>query len=104
MPMTSITPLSDFGCCEGNGFVSQIQGLMEQVGGNMNLEQVALSQDQSPMLREVRHKRYIYTVKGEADIIAIASQAGSYRGRRMCKWARVLGGNNYFPDVDSEMT
>ncbi|MCP6204805.1 excinuclease ABC subunit C, partial [Klebsiella pneumoniae] len=42
-------------------------------------------------------------VKGEADIIAIASQAGITCVHVMnVRNGQVLGGNNYFPDVDSE--
>ena len=81
----------------------KLVGKMEQAAEDMNFEQAALYRDQLSMLREVQAKQAVYTVKGEADIIAIASQAGITCVHVMnVRNGQVLGGNNYFPDVDSE--
>ena len=81
----------------------KLVGKMELAAEDMNFEQAALYRDQLSMLREVQAKQAVYTVKGEADIIAIASQAGITCVHVMnVRNGQVLGGNNYFPDVDSE--
>lgn len=88
---------------EGTDLQVKLVGKMEQAAEAMNFEQAALYRDQLSMLREVQAKQAVYTVKGEADIIAIASQAGITCVHVMnVRNGQVLGGNNYFPDVDSE--
>ena len=88
---------------EGTDLQVKLVGKMEQAAEDMNFEQAALYRDQLSMLREVQAKPAVYTVKGEADIIAIASQAGITCVHVMnVRNGQVLGGNNYFPDVDSE--
>lgn len=88
---------------EGTDLQVKLVGKMEQAAEDMNFEQAALYRDQLSMLREVQAKQAVYTVKGEADIIAIASQAGITCVHVMnVRNGQVLGGNNYFPDVDSE--
>ena len=88
---------------EGTDLQVKLVGKMEQAAEDMNFEQAALYRDQLSMLREVQAKQAVYTVNGEADIIAIASQAGSTCVHVMnVRNGQVLGGNNYFPDVDSE--
>lgn len=88
---------------EGTDLQVKLVGKMEQAAEDMNFEQAALYRDQLSMLREVQAKQAVYTVKGEADIIAIASQAGITCVHVMnVRKGQVLGGNNYFPDVDSE--
>ena len=88
---------------EGTDLQVKLVGKMEQAAEDMNFEQAALYRDQLSMLREVHAKQAVYTVKGEADIIAIASQAGITCVHVMnVRNGQVLGGNNYFPDVDSE--
>ena len=88
---------------EGTDLQLKLVGKMEQAAEDMNFEQAALYRDQLSMLREVQAKQAVYTVKGEADIIAIASQAGITCVHVMnVRNGQVLGGNNYFPDVDSE--
>lgn len=87
---------------EGTDLQVKLVGKMEQAAEDMNFEQAALYRDQLSMLREVQAKQAVYTVKGEADIIAIASQAGITCVHVMnVRNGQVLGGNNYFPDVDS---
>lgn len=88
---------------EGNDLQVRLVGKMEQAAEAMQFEQAAFYRDQLSMLREVQAKQAVYTVKGEADIIAIASQAGITCVHVMnVRGGRVLGGNNYFPDVDSQ--
>lgn len=88
---------------EGTDLQVKLVGKMEQAAEAMNFEQAALYRDQLSMLREVQAKQAVYTVKGEADIIAIASQAGITCVHVMnVRNGQVLGGNNYFPDIDSE--
>lgn len=88
---------------EGTDLQVKLVGKMEEAAEAMNFEQAALYRDQLAMLREVQAKQAVYTVKGEADIIAIASQAGITCVHVMnVRNGQVLGGNNYFPDVDSE--
>lgn len=88
---------------EGTDLQVKLVGKMEQAAEDMNFEQAASYRDQLSMLREVQAKQAVYTVKGEADIIAIASQAGITCVHVMnVRNGQVLGGNNYFPDVDSE--
>ena len=88
---------------EGTDLQVKLVGKMEQAAEDMNFEQAALYRYQLSMLREVQAKQAVYTVKGEADIIAIASQAGITCVHVMnVRNGQVLGGNNYFPDVDSE--
>ena len=88
---------------EGTDLQVKLVGKMEQAAEDMNFEQAASYRDQLSMLREVQAKQAVYTVKGEADIIAIASQAGITCVHVMnVRNGQVFGGNNYFPDVDSE--
>ncbi|WP_395145825.1 excinuclease ABC subunit UvrC [Moraxella atlantae] len=88
---------------EGTDLQVRLVGKMEQAAEAMQFEQAAFYRDQLSMLREVQAKQAVYTVKGEADIIAIASQAGITCVHVMnVRGGRVLGGNNYFPDVDSQ--
>ncbi|MFW2177549.1 MULTISPECIES: excinuclease ABC subunit UvrC [unclassified Moraxella] len=76
---------------------------MEQSASDLDFEQAVMYRDQLAMLREVQAKQAVYTVKGEADIIAIASQAGITCVHVMnVRNGQVLGGNSYFPDVNSD--
>ena len=80
---------------EGTDLQVKLVGKMEQAAEAMNFEQAALYRDQLAMLREVQAKQAVYTVKGEADIIAIASQAGISCVHVMnVRNGQVLAGNN----------
>ena len=75
---------------------------MEGAADALDFEKAVLYRDQLSMLREVQAKQAVYTVQGEADVIAIASQAGMTCVNVLTvRGGRVLGGKNYFPDVDS---
>ncbi len=80
---------------------AQIVQKMEQCAEEMDFEQAVIYRDQLTMLREVQARQAVYKVKGEADIIAICSQAGIICVHVLTvRNGRVLGGNNYFPDLD----
>lgn len=75
---------------------------MEGAAEALDFEKAVFYRDQLSMLREVQAKQAVYTVEGEADVIAIASQAGMTCVNVLTvRGGRVLGGKNYFPDVDS---
>ncbi len=75
-------------------------GLMEDASADLNFERAALYRDQLVMLREVQSQQAVYTLKGEADILAIAQQAGVVCVHVMnVRGGRVLGGKNFFPDL-----
>ena len=75
---------------------------MEGAAEALDFEKAVLYRDQLSMLREVQARQAVYTVQGEADVIAIASQAGMTCVNVLTvRGGRVLGGKNYFPDVDS---
>lgn len=75
---------------------------METAAANLEFEKAVFYRDQLAMISEVQAKQAVYTLKGEADVIAIVAEAGitcvhvlTVRG------GQVLGGNHYFLDVDS---
>ena len=75
---------------------------MEGAADALDFEKAVFYRDQLSMLREVQARQAVYTVEGEADVIAIASQAGMTCVNVLTvRGGRVLGGKNYFPDVDS---
>ena len=75
---------------------------MEGAAEALDFEKAVFYRDQLSMLREVQARQAVYTVQGEADVIAIASQAGMTCVNVLTvRGGRVLGGKNYFPDVDS---
>ena len=75
---------------------------MEAAAETLDFEKAVFYRDQLSMLREVQARQAVYTVQGEADVIAIASQAGMTCVNVLTvRGGRVLGGKNYFPDVDS---
>ncbi|WP_298978842.1 excinuclease ABC subunit UvrC [uncultured Psychrobacter sp.] len=75
---------------------------MEGAAEALDFEKAVFYRDQLSMLREVQARQAVYTVQGEADVIAISSQAGMTTVNVLTvRGGRVLGGKNYFPDVDS---
>lgn len=86
---------------EGNEIQNQLIEKMEAAAEALNFEQAVLYRDQLAMLREVQSRQAVYKVKGEADIIAITAQAGIICVNVLTvRNGRVLGGNNYFPDLN----
>ncbi|MBC7752349.1 MAG: excinuclease ABC subunit UvrC [Candidatus Saccharibacteria bacterium] len=79
----------------------KLVGQMEYAAEELNFEQAALYRDQLGMLREVQAQQAVYTVKGEADILAIVQQAGIVCVQVMnVRGGRVLGGKSFFPDLE----
>lgn len=77
---------------------------MEAAAEALDFEKAVFYRDQLSMLREVQARQAVYTVQGEADVIAITSQAGiTCVNVLTVRGGRVLGGKNYFPDVDSSL-
>lgn len=76
---------------------------METAANALNFEQAASYRDQLSMLREVQARQAVYTVSGEADIMAIITKAGIVCVNVLTvRNGRVLGGKNYFPDLNSQ--
>ena len=75
--------------------------MMEEASDQLNFEQAAIYRDQMSMLREVQAQQAVYTIKGEADVLAIAQQAGVVCIHLMnVRGGRVLGGKSFFPDIE----
>ncbi len=73
-----------------------------KTGGNLLalVKPAALDKLANDLLREVQSQQAVYTLKGEADILAIAQQAGVVCVHVMTvRGGRVLGGKNFFPDL-----
>lgn len=86
---------------ESSDIQTQLVSKMETAAENLQFEQASVYRDQLAMLREVQARQAVYTVEGEADIIAITSQAGiTCVNVLTVRNGLVLGGNNYFPDLN----
>ncbi|GAF55159.1 excinuclease ABC subunit C [Psychrobacter sp. JCM 18901] len=71
---------------------------MEASAEALDFEKAVFYRDQLSMLREVQARQAVYTVQGEADVIAIASQAGMTCVNVLTvRGGRVLGGKKLFP-------
>ncbi|MFZ3194016.1 MAG: excinuclease ABC subunit UvrC [Moraxellaceae bacterium] len=74
--------------------------MMEQASEQLAFEQAALYRDQLSMLRDIQAQQAVYTARGEADIVAIAQQAGVVCIQVMnVRGGRLLGGKSFFPDL-----
>ncbi len=86
---------------DGGEIQEQLVSKMETAAENLQFEKASVYRDQLAMLREVQSRQAIYKVKGEADIIAIISQAGIICVSVLTvRNGQVLGGNHYFPDLN----
>ncbi len=73
---------------------------MEQAAEKLEFEKAVFYRDRLGLLREVQSQQAIYKIKGEADILAIAFQAGVVCVQIMhVRNGRMLGGKSYFPDM-----
>ncbi len=73
---------------------------MTEASEQLAFEQAALYRDQLSMLREIQAQQAVYTARGEADIVAIAQQAGVVCIQVMTvRGGRLLGGKSFFPDL-----
>lgn len=76
---------------------------MEQAAEKLEFEKAVFYRDRLALLREVQAQQAVYKVKGEADILAIAHQAGVTCVQIMyVRNGRTLGGKSYFPDMQSD--
>ncbi|HBG83774.1 MAG TPA: excinuclease ABC subunit C [Acinetobacter radioresistens] len=76
---------------------------MEEAAEKLEFEKAVFYRDRLGLLREVQAQQAVYKVKGEADILAIAYQAGVTCVQIMhVRNGRMLGGKSYFPDMQSD--
>ena len=74
--------------------------MMDVASEDLAFEQAALYRDQLTMLRDIQAQQAVYTARGEADIVAIAQQAGVVCIQVMnVRGGRLLGGQSFFPDL-----
>lgn len=78
----------------------QLIAKMEAAAEALEFEKAVFYRDRMALLRDVQAQQAIYKVKGEADIIAIAYQAGVTCVQIMhVRNGKMLGGKSYFPDM-----
>ena len=76
---------------------------MEQAAEALAFEKAVFYRDRMALLRDVQSQQAIYKLKGEADILAIAYQAGVTCVQIMhVRNGKMLGGKSYFPDMLGE--
>ena len=76
---------------------------MEQAAEQLEFEKAVFYRDRIALLRDVQAQQAIYKVKGEADILAIAYQAGVTCVQIMfVRNGKMLGGKSYFPDMQGD--
>ena len=81
----------------------ELIGKMEAAAENLEFEKAMFYRDRMALLRDVQAQQAIYKVKGEADIIAIAYQAGVTCVQIMhVRNGKMLGGKSYFPDMQGD--
>lgn len=79
---------------------SRIITKMEAAAESLDFEKAAIYRDQLTMLRDVQANQAVYTVRGEADVIAIAREAGMICVHVLTvRGGRVLGGKHFYPDL-----
>jgi excinuclease ABC subunit C len=73
---------------------------MEAAAEALEFEKAVFYRDRMALLRDVQAQQAIYKIKGEADILAIAYQAGVTCVQIMhVRNGKMLGGKAYFPDM-----
>ena len=76
---------------------------MEAAAEALEFEKAVFYRDRMALLREVQSQQAIYKLKGEADILSIAYQAGVSCVQIMhVRNGKMLGGKSYFPDMLSD--
>ncbi len=81
----------------------QLIAKMEAAAEALEFEKAVFYRDRMALLRDVQAQQAIYKLKGEADIIAIAYQAGVTCVQIMhVRNGKMLGGKSYFPDMLSD--
>ncbi|WP_445116754.1 excinuclease ABC subunit UvrC [Acinetobacter sp. WZC-1] len=78
----------------------ELIGKMEKAAEQLEFEKAVFYRDRMALLRDVQAQQAIYKLRGEADIIAIAYQAGVTCVQIMhVRNGKMLGGKSYFPDM-----
>ena len=73
---------------------------MEAAAAALEFEKAVFYRDRLALLREVQSQQAVYKIKGEADILAIAQQAGVVCVQVMnVRNGQMLGGKSFFPDL-----
>lgn len=73
---------------------------MEAAAEKLEFEQAVFYRDRLATLRDVQAQQAVYKMKGEADIFAIAQQAGVVCVQMMVvRYGQMLGGQHYFPEI-----
>lgn len=81
----------------------QLIAKMEAAAEQLEFEKAVFYRDRMALLRDVQANQAIYKVKGEADILAIAHQAGVTCVQIMhVRNGKMLGGKSYFPDMQGD--
>ncbi|MEQ1368346.1 excinuclease ABC subunit UvrC [Acinetobacter schindleri] len=81
----------------------QLIAKMEAAAEQLEFEKAVFYRDRMALLRDVQANQAIYKVKGEADILAIAHQAGVTCVQIMhVRNGKMLGGKSYFPDIQGD--
>ena len=81
----------------------QLIAKMEAAAEQLEFEKAVFYRDRMALLRNVQANQAIYKVKGEADILAIAHQAGVTCVQIMhVRNGKMLGGKSYFPDIQGD--
>ncbi|WP_263576649.1 excinuclease ABC subunit UvrC [Acinetobacter pseudolwoffii] len=76
---------------------------MEAAAEVLEFEKAVFYRDRMALLRDVQSQQAIYKLKGEADILSIAYQAGVTCVQIMhVRNGKMLGGKSYFPDMLSD--
>lgn len=78
----------------------ELIGKMEAAAEQLAFEKAVFYRDRLALFRDIQAQQAIYTVKGEADILAIAYMAGVTCVQIMhVRNGKMLGGKSYFPDM-----
>lgn len=78
----------------------QLIAQMEAAAEQLQFEQAAFYRDRLQLLRQVQGQQAVHKIEGEADILAIAHQAGVTAVQIMhVRHGRMLGGKSHFPDL-----
>lgn len=77
----------------------ELIGKMEQAAEALEFEKAVFYRDRLALLREVQAQQAVFKIKGEADILAIAYQAGVTCVQIIMFVMDMLGGKSYFPDM-----
>lgn len=76
---------------------------MEEASANWQFEQAALFRDRLQALKQIQARQAVYCEQGEADVFALATQAGIVAVTVLfVRGGRVLGSKAYFPESAEE--